>query len=104
MLRTENARAVLALPGGLGTLDELFSILCQLQTRKLEPRRLILFGRKFWQPLLDTVLRAQMLDAKLIPSPYRGRADLELMTLTDDPEEAARLALLPPPTVLPHAT
>ncbi len=100
VLLTENARAFVVLPGGLGTLDELFSILCQLQTRKIEMRRIILFGPKFWRPMLD-VLKEQMLAAgrHLI-----GPADLELMTLVDDPDEVARLALAPPPTVPPRAS
>ncbi len=89
VLLTENTRAFLALPGGLGTLDELFSVLCQLQTRKIPRRRLVLFDEAWWKPLLDA------LEALMLRGPRKtiGDADLQLMTVTSDPEEAARLLL-----------
>lgn len=89
VLLTENSRAVLALPGGLGTLDELFSILCQLQTRKIPNRRVVLFDTAFWRPFWDA-LRAQMLDG---PRQLISPEDLGLVTMTDDPAEAALLVL-----------
>ncbi len=92
VLLTENAFAFVALPGGLGTLDELFSVLCQLQTRKLSMRQVVLFGSDFWRPLWDT-LRRQMLDG---PRRTISPGDLELATITDDPEEAFRLCMTPP--------
>lgn len=97
VLLTENSRAMVALPGGLGTLDELFSVLCQLQTRKIPNRRVVLLGRAFWSPLLAAV-RAEMLDGARRTI---GEADLELVTVTDDPDEAAALALAPPPALKP---
>ncbi|MBA2665206.1 MAG: LOG family protein [Bradymonadaceae bacterium] len=93
VLLTEGSRAVVALPGGLGTLDELFSVLCQLQTRKVSSRRIILLGSAFWAPLLDTI-REQMLNGA---RQTISAGDLDLLTLTDDPTEAAALALEPPP-------
>jgi uncharacterized protein (TIGR00730 family) len=99
VLLVENSRAIVALPGGLGTLDELFSVVCQLQTRKIDARRVILFGERFWRPFLD-VLRELMLSG---PRHLIGPADLDLMTVTDEPEEVARLALAPPPTLPPRA-
>lgn len=93
VLLTENSRAVVALPGGLGTLDEVFSILCQLQTRTVSDRPVVLMGTDFWQPILDTI-EVQMLDG---PRQTISPEDLELVTLTDDPAEAARVALAPPP-------
>ena len=89
VLLTEGARAVVALPGSLGTLDELFSILCQFQTQTVTRRPIILMGTDFWQPILDT-LKVCMLDG---PRQTISAEDLDLMHLTDDPEEAARLAL-----------
>jgi uncharacterized protein (TIGR00730 family) len=97
VLLTENTRAIVALPGGLGTLDEMFSILCQLQTRKIPSRRVILVGRAFWTPLFGAV-RAQMLDG---PRQTISAADLDLVTITDDPDEAAALCLSPPPDLSP---
>lgn len=89
VLLTEGSRAVVALPGGLGTLDELFSILCQLQTRKIPPRPVVAIGRSYWEPILD-VLNEQMFAGA---RQTIGANDLALVTVTDDPEEAARLCL-----------
>lgn len=91
VLLTEGSRAVVALPGGLGTLDELFSILCQLQTRKIPARRIILLGSDFWTPLFQTI-RQQMHDGQ---RQTISLADLDLVTITDDPAHAAALALAP---------
>lgn len=95
VLLTEGSRAVVALPGGLGTLDELFSVICQLQTRKIASRRIVCIGSDFWRPFFD-VLKAQMLDGA---RQVIGKADLDLVTITDDPEEVAALCLAPPPVL-----
>jgi hypothetical protein len=92
VLLTENSRAVIVLPGGLGTFDELFSILCQLQTRKIPNRRVVLFDTAFWRPFWEAV-RAQMLDG---PRQLISPDDMGLISMTDDPAEAARLALETP--------
>ncbi len=97
VLLTEGSRAVVALPGGVGTLDELFSVICQLQTRKIAHRRVVLLGTAHWAPLFEA-LRAQMLDG---PRQTISAGDLDLVTITDDPAEAARLCLLPPPVLPP---
>ncbi len=89
VLLTEGSLAIIALPGGLGTLDELCSVLCQLQTGKITPRPIVLFGTDFWQPLWEA-LRAQMLDG---PRQTLSAEDLELVTITDDPTYAAKLCL-----------
>ncbi|MGA9525046.1 MAG: LOG family protein, partial [Myxococcaceae bacterium] len=91
VLLTENSRAFLALPGGLGTLDELFSVLCQLQTRKIPHRRLVLYGKAWWTPLFEAVEELMLRG----PRKTISEADLQLVTITDDPEEAARLLLTP---------
>lgn len=100
VLLTENSRAFLALPGGLGTLDELFSIICQLQTRKIPHRRVVLFGSSYWRPLLAAI------EALMLRGPRQtiSEADLDLFTLTDDPAEAARLLLEPPAPLAPKTT
>jgi predicted Rossmann-fold nucleotide-binding protein len=94
VLLTEGSLAIIALPGGLGTLDELCSVLCQLQTGKITPRPIVLFGADFWQPLWSA-LRTQMLDG---PRQTLSAKDLQLVTITDDPAHAAELCLaaLPP--------
>jgi uncharacterized protein (TIGR00730 family) len=94
VLLIEGSLAVVALPGGLGTLDELSSVLCQLQTRKITPRPVVLVGVDFWQPLW-LALRAQMLEG---PRQTVDAEDLQLVTITDDPTHAAELCLSAIPT------
>lgn len=47
------AVALVSFPGGFGTLDELFEVITLTQTRKIRRRPIILFGRKFWERLID---------------------------------------------------
>ncbi|MGE0821593.1 MAG: LOG family protein [Candidatus Binatia bacterium] len=89
VLLTEGSLAIVALPGGLGTLDELSSVLCQLQTGKIHSRPVVLFGTDFWQPLWGA-LKTQMLDGKRRTV---SEQDLNLVTLTDDPRHAVDLCL-----------
>ena len=72
--------AFIALPGGFGTLDEIFEIAVLIQTQKVKKFPVILIGRDFWEPLLD-FLRRRPLAAGTISG-----ADLALIQLTDDVE------------------
>jgi predicted Rossmann-fold nucleotide-binding protein len=47
------ARALVAFPGGYGTMDELFETLTLIQTRKIKPLPVILFGTDFWKRAVD---------------------------------------------------
>jgi len=47
------AKAVVIFPGGFGTLDELFEALTLIQTKRMEPIPLILFGEKFWRSVIN---------------------------------------------------
>ena len=74
--------AFIALPGGIGTMDELFEALTLIQTKKIESFPVVLIGTAFWKPyrqLMEHLLSAGTISAQ----------DLELMLITDDLEEAA---------------
>lgn len=74
--------AFVALPGGLGTLDELFEIATLIQTRKIRNFPCILIGRDYWQPLID-FMRERPLALGTI-----AQEDLDRFYVTDSPEEA----------------
>jgi len=77
--------AFVALPGGFGTLDEIFEAATLVQTGKIRDFPIVLLGVEFWQPLVD-VLRHTLLQQKTI-----DRRDLDQVRLTDSPEEAVEL-------------
>ncbi|MGY2127532.1 TIGR00730 family Rossman fold protein [Blastococcus sp. SYSU DS0617] len=72
------AQAFVILPGGFGTLDELFEALTLVQTRKVTRFPVILFGTDYWSGLLDWIHRTMAATGTISP------ADLELLTVTDD--------------------
>ncbi|WP_209021129.1 TIGR00730 family Rossman fold protein [Allopusillimonas ginsengisoli] len=73
-----HSAAYIALPGGFGTLDELFEVMTLVQTRKVPPAPIILIGTEFWDGLINWI-RQQLLALKLI-----GPHDIDLVTVTDD--------------------
>jgi uncharacterized protein (TIGR00730 family) len=70
------------LPGGFGTLDELFEAVTLVQTGKVTSFPIVLIGTEFWSPMLDWV-RESLLGHGVV-----SESDLELMWLTDDVDEA----------------
>jgi uncharacterized protein (TIGR00730 family) len=79
------AQAFVILPGGFGTLDELFEALTLVQTRKVTRFPVVLVGSAYWSGLVDW-LRGTMVPAATI----RG-TDLDLFTVTDDVDEVVRI-------------
>ncbi len=77
--------AFVILPGGFGTLDELFESLTLIQTGKIKHFPVVLIGHAYWDGLL-----AWMRDVQL-PAGAIAPADLELLQVTDDPEEAVSM-------------
>ncbi len=76
------SQAVIAMPGGFGTMDELFEVLTLVQTKKISKIPIILYGESFWGGLRDWIVEV-MLDKENNISPD----DLNLMPLTDDIDE-----------------
>ena len=74
------ARALAAFPGGFGTFDELFELLTLIQTGKMKPIPILLFGRDFWTRVIDFEALAQ--------EGTVSRKDLDLITWCETAEEA----------------
>jgi hypothetical protein len=79
------AQAFCVLPGGFGTMDELFEALTLVQTRKVTRFPVVLLGTAYWSGLIDWLRHSMRADGYLNP------ADVELLTLTDDIDEAVRI-------------
>ncbi|MDQ1683841.1 MAG: hypothetical protein QOC82_578 [Frankiaceae bacterium] len=79
------AQAFVVLPGGFGTMDELFEALTLVQTGKVTSFPVVLLGVDYWRGLLDW-LRETMLHAGAI-----NAVDVDLLQLTDDVDEAVRI-------------
>ena len=74
------AKALVAFPGGFGTLDELFEVLTLVQTKKAKPVPIVLFGTDYWKRLInfDVLVEEGTISAQ----------DLNLFHYTDEPQEA----------------
>ncbi len=75
------AQAFVIMPGGFGTMDELFEALTLIQTRKIQNFPVVLFGAAYWRGLLAW-MRETMLGNECI-----SRADLDMIFVTDSPEQ-----------------
>lgn len=75
------AMAYVALPGGYGTLDELSEALVLIQTHRIKPFPIVLFGTEFWGGLVD------WFKDQLVANNYCSEEDLNLFIMTDDPDE-----------------
>ena len=73
--------------GGFGTLDELFESLVLLQTGKILHFPVVLFGREHWRPLTEWI------NGPLVERGLISPGDLELISVTDDPDEAVETIL-----------
>ena len=80
------AQALIVLPGGFGTMDELFEVLTLKQTKKMSPIPIILVGSEFWSGLkgwIGNVMYEQFGNI--------SEGDLDLMPITDDPKEVVQI-------------
>jgi hypothetical protein len=81
------AEAFVIFPGGYGTMDELFESLTLIQTGKVRNFPVVLFGSRYWGPLVQWLRETMLREEKILAD------DLELFTMTDSPEETVRVIL-----------
>ncbi|WP_017761369.1 TIGR00730 family Rossman fold protein [Pseudacidovorax intermedius] len=74
------AKALVAFPGGFGTLDELFEVVTLVQTRKAKPVPIVLFGSEYWRRLIDFEF--------LVDEGVISPEDIDLFRYVDTPEDA----------------
>ena len=75
------AMAYICMPGGFGTLDELFEVVTLIQTHRIKPFPVILVGTEHWSGLIQWVENRLLEDHRISP------ADLEIVQILDDPAE-----------------
>lgn len=73
--------AFICMPGGFGTLDELFESLTLIQTQKIKPFPIILVGSSFWTGLVDWIQEQLIRNGKI------NKSDLLLFEILDDVDE-----------------
>ena len=84
LIITAPAEVFVFFPGGLGTLHQLFELLTLIETKKIKPLPLILYGTEFWQPMLEIINNLYTKFETI------GKSDAELVKVTDDIEEVIK--------------
>ncbi len=79
------SNAFIIFPGGFGTMDELFEALTLIQTKKVSHFPVILYDSKYWKGLIEWLRNTMLIEGKVSPE------DLDLLYVSDDPEEICRL-------------
>jgi uncharacterized protein (TIGR00730 family) len=79
------ACGIVGMPGGFGTLDEIFEAMTLVQTRKIKGLPIVLYGEDYWSGLIEW-MKVQLVDKRRI-----SRRDMKLFRLTDDPSEVTRI-------------
>ncbi len=79
------ATAFIIMPGGLGTLDELTEVLVLIQTYKIKPFPVILYGSSYWGGFLD------WLQGSVLEGGFISRDDVDKLIISDDPQEIVNI-------------
>jgi uncharacterized protein (TIGR00730 family) len=88
VMLTFSSEAYIYFPGGFGTLDELFEIITLIQTKKIEPIPVVLYGKEFWTPLVKFFENDLLKKYQTI-----SKEDLEIFKIVDDVDEALKYIL-----------
>jgi uncharacterized protein (TIGR00730 family) len=78
------AMAYVIMPGGFGTMDELFEALTLIQTKRIKPFPVILMGSEYWKGLVDWLKKTMLHAGNIAPE------DLESFQIIDDPSEVVK--------------
>jgi len=78
------AIAYVIMPGGFGTMDELFEALTLIQTRRIKSFPVILMGSEYWKGLLDWLKNTMIRGGMILPE------DLDFIAIIDDPDEVVK--------------
>ena len=84
MMFVKYAKAFVVMPGGLGTMDELFEAFTLIQTRRIQKFPVILVGREYWKGLLDWLRTNVLSEGKISPE------DLDILKICDTPEDVVQ--------------
>tara|TARA_B110000444_G_scaffold75470_1_gene71097 strand:- start:2556 stop:3257 length:702 start_codon:yes stop_codon:yes gene_type:complete len=79
------SQAFVVMPGGMGTLDELFEAITLIQTQKIDKFPIILVGSEFWRGLIDWIKKTLIDEATI------SLKDLELISIVDSPDEVIQI-------------
>ncbi len=80
------AQGFVVMPGGFGTLDEVFEAITLIQTSKAENFPIILVGSEFWQGMIDWIKKTVLLDNKNV-----SKKDLSLIKIADTSDEVMEI-------------
>ncbi len=83
----KHSMGYICMPGGFGTLDEFFEALTLVQTQKIYPMPIVLFGSKYWQGLIDWIKDQPLQEGLISPQ------DMDLLHITDDIDEVVNIML-----------
>ena len=79
------AQAYIGMPGGFGTLDEIFEAATLIQTRRMRPFPIVLMGSDYWTPLVEWMKENPLKNG------FVSKEDLELLSIMDDPDEVVKM-------------
>ena len=75
------SKALIAFPGGYGTMDEFFEAITLVQTKRIDPFPIILVGSQYWKGLIN------WMEGTMLPHAMIHRSDLKIFSVTDTPQE-----------------
>jgi hypothetical protein len=79
------SQGFIVMPGGMGTMDELFEALTLIQTKKIGRFPIVLYGKGFWEGLIDWIKNTVLAEGNI------NADDLNLLNIVDSPAEAVKV-------------